>query len=269
VLEADHVHIWLTDPQDCHDPSLTAIYLTWLDEQEHDRYARFKFEPHRHTFLVAHALLRSCLAQYGNTQPGSLSFTRTPQGRPELVPIPELPPLRFSLSHTTGLAACAIVQNHTIGLDAEYTQRKVDIRAVAKASFTQQEQQELQHQTIQAQREYFFNHWTLKEAYAKALGLGLYLPFKEFGFHLQAQLEPSIQLKPTNPQAEWQNWQFAVFDPTPSHRMALAVQSSQALQATIQQCIPGLNAHQLWPPLTYSRGIVLASTAPRPLNDLP
>ncbi|NJL48863.1 MAG: 4-phosphopantetheinyl transferase family protein, partial [Leptolyngbyaceae cyanobacterium SM2_5_2] len=136
-----------------------------------------------------------------------------------------------------------------------------------KTSFTPQEQQELQPLTPAAQREYFFDHWTLKEAYAKARGLGLYLPLREFGFQLQTEREPAIQLRPTAPQADGQDWQFAVLSPTPSHRLALAVQSTQVLQVTLKQGIPGSAAHRLSPSLTYSRGMVLAleaSADPKP-----
>ncbi len=261
MLEADHVHIWLADPEDCHAPALVARYLAWLDEQEQERYHRFKFDRHRHTFLVAHALLRWCLAQYSHTQPASLAFTRTPQGRPELLPAPDLPPLRFSLSHTTGLVACGIVQTHDLGLDVEDTQRRVVVAAVARTSFTPQEQQELHRLAPAAQRHYFFDHWTLKEAYAKARGLGLYLPFREFGFQLQAGPEPAIQLRPTNPQTDKQDWHFAVCSPTPTHRLALAIRSSQAVKVSVYQGIPGSHTHRLWPQLTHSRGVMLVARA--------
>ncbi|NJL47533.1 MAG: hypothetical protein HC929_08660 [Leptolyngbyaceae cyanobacterium SM2_5_2] len=86
MLASDHVHIWLARPEDCQDPALIATYLAWLDQEERDRYQRFRFDHHRHTFLVAHALLRSCLARYGHTQPQTLSLLAIPRGGPSSYP---------------------------------------------------------------------------------------------------------------------------------------------------------------------------------------
>ena len=69
----------------------------------------------------------------------------------------------------------------------------------------------------------FLCYWTLKEAYAKARGLGLALPLDELSFDLSGEgieiaVGPSVD-------DEGADWQFDQWAPTDHHVVAVALRS--------------------------------------------
>ena len=95
-----------------------------------------------------------------------------------------LPPVRFNLSHTDGLAVCAVVLKHDIGVDVEHRQRRVVSENIARRFFSPSEVREFESLPERMQQDRFFQYWTLKESYIKARGMGLSIPLEKFSFHL-------------------------------------------------------------------------------------
>src|SRR4051794_4279939 len=87
--------------------SMQRALLGRLSEAERARHARFRFDDDRHTYLVAHALVRSALAQLAGVEVGALGFVSGEHGRPEISAPAAALAFRFNLSHTRGLVACA------------------------------------------------------------------------------------------------------------------------------------------------------------------
>src|SRR2546421_10271518 len=88
-----------------------------LDQEERARAARFHFEQDRSMYIGAHALLRRALSRHAAVHPSAWRFEPEQHGRPRIV-APSTS-LYFSLSHTRGLAACAIGVDLELGLDVE------------------------------------------------------------------------------------------------------------------------------------------------------
>lgn len=239
-LPTDQVHVWMALIEQCQAPNLRATYEAWLDDRERSRYERFRLCQHRQEYLVAHALLRSCLSRYGDRQPQDWVFSTNDHGRPELQREWGAPSLRFNLSHTTGLVACAVTRSADVGVDVEYTARKGDLAAIAKASFVPEELADLNRLTGTAWRDRFFDLWTLKEAYLKARGLGLSLPMQQCAF----QVEPGAP-EPIRFNSELsEGWVFWLLSPTQQHRLAVAVQGLVPLRVQVGWAIPG---ETFWP----------------------
>lgn len=245
-LKADDVRIWLSDPARICQPDLISLYLSWLDPQERSRYHRFRFPQHRQEYLVAHALLRSCLSRYGPLQPWEWSFLTNAYGRPEIYPECEprrlsekgLPPLRFSLSHTQGLVACAVTRS-AVGVDVEHTDREADLTAIAEASFSPPERADLGRLAGSAWRQRFFDLWTLREAFVKAQGMGLSFPLQQIAFRLTPAVAESIQFESGSAQNPTADWTFRLLSPTADHRLALAVRSRLPLHVQVGWTTPG------------------------------
>ena len=261
ALKADDVHVWIAVPEQCHQPDLIATYLAWLDAHERSRYDRFRFPAHRHEYLVAHALLRSCLSRYGSLQPWEWRFVKNTYGRPEIDPPHDTLPLRFNLSHTAGLVACAITRKADVGVDVECTSRKGDLAAVAESSFAPAELAGLAQLTGAAWGDRFFELWTLKEAYIKARGMGLSLPMQRVVFQLDHDLETPIRLasllEPAQADSgQISDWRFVLLSPMAAYRLAVAVQSSLPLRVQVGRAIPGEALQVLQLPLLKSQGVV-------------
>ena len=156
--------------------------LVCLSGDERERHARFRFEEDRDAFLVAHALTRRLLAAAARVEPLALCFTTGERGRPELSQPSSALELRFNLSHTRGLVACAVTLRRSIGVDVERIDRRVELLGVARHVFSAREIAGLEALTGEAQRLRFFDLWTLKEAYVKAIGKGLAGPLRAISF---------------------------------------------------------------------------------------
>lgn len=164
-----------------------------LGPAERDRAARFMFERDRDAYLLAHALTNSTLAELTAQPPQALRFELGEHGRPELVQPGSARRLRFNLSHTEGLVACAFTLEHDVGVDVEHVDRRVGIAEVAPRVFSQVERQGLDAQASEASRcARFFELWTLKEAYIKAIGKGLAAPLAQITFELGERAAPRL-----------------------------------------------------------------------------
>ena len=142
---------------------LVAAVSGALDSEEQSRALAFRFSKHRQEFIVAHALLRHAL--WSATGIKHWRFRRQPLGKPEIVLSPGIPNVRFSLSHTGRLAACAVCADYEVGIDVEEVKPDFDVvEAAAAACFTPHDLAQLAPQTGRARVEAFFRLWTLKEA---------------------------------------------------------------------------------------------------------
>jgi 4'-phosphopantetheinyl transferase len=205
------VHVYWALP-DAWAPEALASAWTVLDSDEEARARRFHFERDRLTFLVAHALLRQALAWHAHVEPRAWRFVAQAHGRPEIGEPQESPRLRFSLSHTHGLAACAITFDADIGLDVENVHRRAPL-GIAPEIFAPEELTRLRAEPQAEQGEEFFVYWTLKESYAKARGLGLILPFRQIAFQASTGAPIRVSLGPrcADDPAHWRfrSWRIA------------------------------------------------------------
>jgi 4'-phosphopantetheinyl transferase len=172
--------ISLATPDELADRARRDLYLAILSLDEKRRLARLFSTPKQELFLLAHGLLRTELSKCADVDPAAWQFRAAAQGRPEIA-APKSP-LRFNLSHTQGLAACAVTDGRDVGIDVEDITREHSC-GLAERIFSLREQKNLRDLPAQEQARGFFELWTLKEAYLKARGLGLTIPLRAFSFY--------------------------------------------------------------------------------------
>jgi len=205
-------------------PRLEAL----LDAEERARANRFRFRHDRESYVAAHALLRAMLSDRIPVAPPRWRFTTNPQGKPEAVMPAGQPRLRANLSHTRGLAAVALTVDHDVGVDVEWRSRDGLTLELADRFFAPAEVAALEAMPAPRLNEGLFAFWTLKEAFIKAVGLGLSLPLDVFAF----TLEPlGIDFVPGHEIAG--PWLFRRFRPTEGHAMALALRHPAPSRVTI------------------------------------
>jgi 4'-phosphopantetheinyl transferase len=221
ALGAREVHVWFARSDEVADPAAATACDVLLSDDERARHRRLLRGGEE--YRAAHALLRSSLSRYVDVNPRSWTFVATSHGRPEIA-APAATGLRFSLSHTPGLVACAVTRSREVGVDVEDA-RRTDVGAgVAERFFAPAEVATLDALTPAARASRFFELWTLKESYVKARGLGLSLPLDGFAFRVEPPSTVRVAFAPAV-RDDARAWQFALFRPTTRHVLALAVRT--------------------------------------------
>ena len=220
-------HVWYGGTEALVDPVLAQAYRELLSDEERHREKRFQFDTNRRQFLFAHGLLRVVLSQYLQCVPSELKFSRNFYGKPTLA-YPEVPELEFNISHTSGLAVCAVGRSCHVGVDIEQSGRKVDELALARRYFSQSEFELLESATALNRRPLFYRLWTLKEAYIKARGIGLSIPLADFSFEFPLDQSPTISFARAIKDSP-NNWHFSSVEITDHHHAALALHVPQGI----------------------------------------
>lgn len=238
VLPFNAVHVDLVDTANADALANLDAYQALLSPDEHERMARFVFDRDRRAFLLTRALVRTTLSRYAPVPPADWRFINNVHGRPEILDRRSgVPDLRFNISHTNGLIACAVTIGREVGVDVEHTGRRLT-HDVAGRHFAPREVTELRQLPDDEQHRVFFDYWTLKEAYIKARGFGLALPLGDFAFTLNPPHAPVITFEPAL-EDDPASWQFLQEWPTPHHRLALAVRrDGPDLPVRIREVVP-------------------------------
>jgi 4'-phosphopantetheinyl transferase len=176
ALYTGEVHVWLARIDDAPAGAAVARWASVLDDGEQARMKPIVFERDARVYAAAHALLRQSLSQYERTPPHAWRFRSGPHGRPEIDTAWVESRLRFNLSHTNGLAACAVALDTDVGVDVERWRALRDPIRMASAFLSTRELAALARDRGDARLDRFFTLWTLKEAYVKARGTGLTVP---------------------------------------------------------------------------------------------
>jgi len=165
------------------DAGELAALTGLLGADERARADRFRFARDRRRFIVRRARLRQWLGGWVGRAPEALTFAENSHGKPLLV---DGPP--FSLSHSAEMMMLAI-GDAEIGCDVEWIDPALDWQPLAATFFTRAERATLAALPPDAARGAFFACWARKEAFVKALGLGLSWPLDAFDVSVGAEAE--------------------------------------------------------------------------------
>ncbi len=191
-----------------------------LDAEEVERANRFRFPHLRRRFVVARGLLRTLLAAYTAARPEDLVFTYGDKGKPFLNE--PRTSLQFNLSHSEEMALLGICGEHELGVDIEWLRPMPDALSIAQHFFSANEILDLKTVPTAQIAPAFFNCWTRKEAYIKAVGDGLSAPLDRFDVTLipgQPARMRSLEGDPEKGSA----WALYHFEPAQGYVGALAV----------------------------------------------
>jgi 4'-phosphopantetheinyl transferase len=188
-----------------------------LSRDERERCRRLKFADDRRDFTAAHALLRCALSRSAALPPEAWRFENSRLGKP-FVANEAHGGLRFSLSHTRGLVACAVSHAHDVGVDVELLLPSGREQALAEHCCSADEHRWLNAGSADEYGERLVALWTLKEAYVKATGEGLTRRLDTLSF--QPPRDSGIAF---TCDIDGQSVRFTRTAPTSAHRLALAV----------------------------------------------
>lgn len=222
-LARGEVHIWLGRLDGGAEERLPDA-LALLSEAELARADRFLVPRPRVEYILSHALVRTALAECSGADPRDFDFRVRPHGKPEIAAPAGLEALRFNLSHTRGLCACAVVRGSEVGVDVEHKRGPVSLLDVARTVFSPAEMEAFDLAPAEDRREIFYARWTLKEALMKATGEGFRLSPERLHFPLIPGQKEAVEVAQLDGEDLLSKWQFHRFYPTPDHAGALAVE---------------------------------------------
>ncbi|HEX7181022.1 MAG TPA: 4'-phosphopantetheinyl transferase superfamily protein [Thermoanaerobaculia bacterium] len=221
-LSPGEIHLWVVrlDPP----PQQVEQLGRSLSDDEWQRANRFRFEQHRRQYVVGRGALRALLAAYLGSRPEQVRFTYGPRGKPFLSePAAAESRLFFNLSNSSELALVGFVRGAEIGVDVEFMKPMPDLEQIAERFFSLSERETLRALAQEKKPEGFFNCWTRKEAYLKAVGEGLAAPLDSFDVTL-APGEPPRMLTLQGDAERAARWRFRHFHPAEEYIGALAIE---------------------------------------------
>jgi 4'-phosphopantetheinyl transferase len=167
ILSSDEIHLYHFAFKEL-EANINE-YESYLSESEKQRAARFHFEIDQNNFKIGRAVLRKILAGYIDRSPADLNFQYSEKGKPLLSDTH----LQFNLSHTKEAFLIGCSQTQAIGVDIELISRNIDVIALSREIMSAAEKDYFLSQPAARQKEIFFRVWTRKEAFVKALGIGI------------------------------------------------------------------------------------------------
>jgi 4'-phosphopantetheinyl transferase len=214
----DGASVWAVDLRRNPEP-----FLAWLAPDELEQAQRFCDPEWRRRFIVKRGSLRERLAACLGLSPAALVFTRNAHGKPALTGQEHPGGLRFNISGAADLALIAIARGREVGVDLEMHRPQGDELEIAEKFFSPREREELRRLPPPLRTRAFFDCWTRKEAFLKAVGCGLSRPLADFTVSLRAG-EPAALLEVHGEPDAAGRWSMFSWDEIEGYSAALVVE---------------------------------------------
>lgn len=150
---------------------------------------------------------RILLAHIADMEPADLEFSESDRGKPQLVGAD----FEFNTSHTRDVGVI-VIGRAPLGVDIEALDRPMDFLKFAKRSFTEEEFLDISKTCDDELRMAFFNCWTGKEAYVKAIGQGLQKDLRSFSVECAPGSVPGLRWSADNDADAWRFERIATDD---------------------------------------------------------
>jgi 4'-phosphopantetheinyl transferase len=199
-----------------------------LSQAESQRAQRFIREQDRRRFVVARARLRELLGARLGVRPRDVEFAYGAHGKPALAPGGD-PGLCFNVSHCGSLAVYGFAEGRAIGVDVEAVRAMRDQDDIARRFFSPRESAAYFAVAPLERPLAFFNCWTRKEAFIKAIGDGLHYPLDSFAVSLRPD-EPARILRVGDKFGKDCGWQLYSFSPVRGFVSAIVVEHTNAAE---------------------------------------
>lgn len=194
--------------------------LAILTDAERGRAESMRHDGARATFVAGRSLLRRVLGEVEGLPPLQVPLAAV-SGPPRL-----LGPGRpwISVSHAGGLVAVAWTRIGRLGIDLEPLDRDVDRVRLAPRVFAPEERAD----PDATDRRPFFERWTRKEAWLKAVGTGIGVPLRELVVTSgPAPRIVAVPLGAPDPMPP-ERWRLGALDLGPAHVGAWCVDAGSA-----------------------------------------
>ncbi|MDH5603978.1 MAG: 4'-phosphopantetheinyl transferase superfamily protein [Cyclobacteriaceae bacterium] len=207
VLGEGEVHIWVLPLEK--GGLLYESCEGVLTDQQLKRRDFLAFEQDKEAYVISQGSLTLLLSAYLKIAAKEVQLGRAQKGKPFSV---DNPTLQFNLSNSGGLCVVAFCLHHPVGIDIEKVRQLPDLEVLIDCNFTRVEKADIRKSDNPLRR--FFQFWTMKESYLKAIGEGMRLTPENLEFSFDRS---GIKLLSVNGVHDGDSWQFDSFTPSPSH----------------------------------------------------
>ena len=220
LLANKRVHVWRANL----DLPTTEIerLAAFLSTDEIARANKFHFLEHKRRFIVARGILRQLLGNYLQISPNKIEFEYSDRGKPRLAASMGNSYIQFNVSHSMEYVLYGFTNNHLIGVDLEFLRETQDAAELAKSFFTHREYELIANSTDEERQKAFFQFWTAKEAYLKAIGTGLSDSLSDIEITFDCAKKPKLLSVGENI-ATVGNWSIYHFIPAANYVAAIIV----------------------------------------------
>lgn len=201
-------------------------YFNCLSEDEKSRADCFRFADDKRRFAVSRGVLRHLLGRQLAQSAEAIQFGYGEYGKPFTDPSCEANcRFHFNLSHSGELALCAL-SCQRVGVDIEQVRPIKRLEGMMERCLSAQELAEVRAEEDGDRSRSFLQRWTCKEAYLKAIGLGLTQSMQA----VEVQLVPPRLIRiPIDSEIDWRLYSLTLPD---EYVGALVV----AGEATVKRC---------------------------------
>ena len=155
------------------DPGVAAKAAEVLDDRERRRWRRLLDPGAKRDYLAAHLLRRGMLAARSAFDAAAFRFRSSAGGRARIVDPPAAAGFRTSLAQADGMALCALSYGVQLGANVE-SRRNLsgDLLRISAMVESRRAIRALEEMPQPLREEWLLRVWTVREAIAKAGGVG-------------------------------------------------------------------------------------------------
>lgn len=194
-LNENEIHIWLLEFSKIaiSDNKFDKI----LSEDELAKKKKFHFDRDKIVYAVSRGSLRILLSRYLNLSLDEIYLSFNSFGKPFIEKSNYLN-IKFNISHSNEFGLLAFNLSDEIGIDIEFINEELVTENIAKNYFSQFENEELFKLCQEDRINAFFNIWTRKEAFIKAIGKGLSIPLNSFDVNISDEKPKILRIRLDN-----------------------------------------------------------------------
>lgn len=189
-----------------------------LSPDELERAARFHFERDRLRFVRRRAFRRIWIGARLGMNPAALRFETGSHGKPSVAGMPG--GVEFNSSSSADVALLAWSTEGPVGVDVEWHRPLDSDLALVAERFAPAERGAIREATGAAKSRAFFDCWARKEAFVKAVGVGLSLELDTFEVPLEREVQ-SAEVRWVGPPLSPGAWRVTALDVGPEYAAAV------------------------------------------------
>lgn len=165
-LMQEEVHIWCIRWKEV--IPVFEYYQLMLDQKEKEKMEEYYFYEDRMRYVAGKVITKLVLIQYLEEE--EISFLSHKFGKPYYKSISGKQDIEFNISHSSEMILVAFSRDAKIGVDIQEIIDCSEYLEIARSFFEPEEVKNIEESNS---KELFFQYWSAKEAYLKAIGVGL------------------------------------------------------------------------------------------------